>query len=256
MTQFEIFKHLHQPGNPFVLGNAWDVTSARLLEKNGFKAIATSSLAVANTLGYEDGEQISFDELFFIVRRIKQSISVPLSVDIERGLSGTQDGIIENIEKLIEIGVVGINIEDSGGKKGNQSLDTVESFCEKIAGIKHYLAGKNLDIFINARTDAFLLNIPQALETSLLRAKAYAEAGADGIFVPFIKDQEEIKRITAISPTPINVLSIAGLPTFDELSSCGAGRISLGSTLFRASYRQVETLIQKINAEKSVRSLF
>ena len=151
---------------------------------------------------------------------------------------------------------VGINIEDSGGQKGKESLDEIESFCDKIKAIKHHLAAKNLNIFINARTDAFLLNLPQALEISMRRANAYAQAGADGIFVPFVKEPNDIRKLTADSPAPINVLSMTGLPSFDELAACSVGRISLGSTLFRASYRQVESLIQKVNADKSVRPLF
>src|SRR5882762_7244940 len=116
MNRFETFLQLHHAATPLLLGNCWDVSSAKLLEENGFKAIGTSSAALARSLGYEDGENLPFDLLLETVKRIQQNIAVPLSVDMEKGYGTTNKGILENILKLHDIGVVGINIEDSRNK--------------------------------------------------------------------------------------------------------------------------------------------
>ena len=119
MSLFEKFVELHLSESPLILGNVWNVQSAKIFEKLKFKAIGTSSAAIANSLGYEDGENISFEEYFYIVKRISENTSLPLSVDIESGYSDDVDVILSNIIKLVEIGVVGINIEDSVCKKIN-----------------------------------------------------------------------------------------------------------------------------------------
>ena len=256
MTNYEIFNQLHCQNKPLVIGNAWNAYSAQLLEKNGFKAIATSSGAVAATLGFDDGEKISFDDLFFVVKKMISAIKVPLSVDFETGYGTTANEIAANLERLHSIGVVGINIEDS--LRGNEKREMVaaEIFSKRLSDIKENLLRKNIKIFINARTDAFLLNLPSALEISLERIKAYEKAGADGIFVPFTKEEESIKKITAATPLPINVVSMPGLPSFEKLSACGVRRISLGSSLFRAAYKNTDGLIKNLLSEQSVDGLF
>ncbi len=252
MNNYEIFYQLHQQNKPLIVANAWNVKSAQLLEKNGFKAIATSSAAIANSLGYEDGEKISFSELFFVVQRIAASINIPLSVDMETGYSNNISEVISNIEKLVGIGVVGINIEDSRGKE----LTPVDLFSEKLSSIKNHLIKNNMQLFLNARTDSFLLNLPSALEITLERIKRYEDAGADGIFVPFVTEKDAIKKITAATALPVNVLCTPHLPSFETLAECGVRRISMGSFLFKAHYNHLETLIKNMNAQQSFSPLF
>lgn len=115
------FKQLHHGEEPLLLGNVWNVESAKVYEKLGYKALATSSSAVALSLGYEDGEQMSFEEYLYIIKRIKASVSIPLSVDLESGY-GDIDTIVSNILKLTEIGVSGINIEDTYVTGGTRKL--------------------------------------------------------------------------------------------------------------------------------------
>src|SRR5882724_5704601 len=107
MTSFEKFKSLHYNDSPLLIGNAWDVSSAKIFEQRGLKAIATSSKAIANSMGYEDGENIPFDLLLEVVKRIKNNIHLPLSVDIEAGFSRKIPEILQNIESLYDLGVVG-----------------------------------------------------------------------------------------------------------------------------------------------------
>jgi 2-methylisocitrate lyase-like PEP mutase family enzyme len=253
---YEIFHQLHHQNKPLIIGNAWNAYSAQLLEKNGFKAIATSSGALAATLGFDDGEKISFDDLFFVVKKMIAVINVPLSVDLETGYGSTSDEITGNLERLHSIGVVGINIEDSLRGNEKREMADLDVFSKKINDIKQNLSKKNIKIFINARTDAFLLNLSSALEISLERIKAYEKAGADGIFVPFVKEEEAIRKMTASTSLPINVVSMPGLPSFEKLSGCGVRRISLGSSLFRAAYKKTDELIKNLLAEQSVVGLF
>ncbi|MBA3647421.1 MAG: isocitrate lyase/phosphoenolpyruvate mutase family protein [Chitinophagales bacterium] len=247
MNNYEIFHNLHQQNKPLIIANAWNVTSARVFLDNGYKAIATSSSAIANSLGYEDGEKISFGEMFFVVQRIISGIDIPLSVDMETGYSPNISEVITNIEKLFDIGVVGINLEDSQGK---------DLFIEKLTRIKNHLARKNMQLFVNARTDSFLENLPAALELTLDRLHPYEEAGADGIFVPFVKEKDEIKKITSATTLPVNVLCMPDLRSIEDLAECGVRRISMGSFLFKAHYNQLDKLIKNIIAKQSFAPLF
>jgi 2-methylisocitrate lyase-like PEP mutase family enzyme len=252
MSQFETFRGLHKKGDPLLLGNAWNVHTAKLFESNGYKAIGTSSAAIANSLGYEDGEKIPFAELFFMVERILANVSIPVSVDLEAGFGRDAKTITANIKKLHDAGVAGINLEDTADRQ----LLPVDEFSKKLYSIKNELARSNANIFINLRTDAFLLNLPSAPAITLERIKAYENAGADGIFVPFALGQEDIQTITAATALPVNILCVPGLPRFDILAGWGVRRISLGSTAYRAVIAYFGKLIKNIMEEKSVSPLF
>ena len=252
MNRYDNFLQLHQAATPLLLGNCWDVSSAKILEANGFKAIATSSMAVAQSLGYDDGEYMPFALLLETAKRIQQNITVPFSVDMERGYSNTIDGIIENILQLHDIGVVGINLEDSV----NGIIEPMDKFAKTISTIANYLTQKNIPLFINARTDAFLLKLPNATAETVARIKAYENTGASGIFVPFIKNENDIKTIVATTTLPVNVLPVPGLPDLATLTAIGVKRISLGSSLFNAYKRATTNTIKKILAEQSFDVLF
>ena len=128
MNEFETFSQLHYGVRPLLIGNVWDVTSAKLFQEAGFKAVATSSSAVANLMGYEDGQQMPFGLLLEIVKRITKSISIPLSVDMERGYANAIPGMLANIEKLYDTGIAGINIEDSTGDLKMRAAESFQSY--------------------------------------------------------------------------------------------------------------------------------
>jgi len=203
-------------------------------------------------LGYEDGENLPFELLLATAKRIKQNTTVPFSVDMERGFNNTTDGIIENILQLRDIGVVGINLEDS--VKGEMESSVV--FAKRIETIANYLAQKNIPLFINARTDAVLLKLPNALEETVSRIKQYENTGAGSIFVPFIKEKNDIKTVVAASSLPINVLPVPGLPDIATLTAWGVKRISLGSTLFNAIKRDIANKATQIMEQQSFDHLF
>lgn len=253
MNDAEIFSQLHYGNEPLLIGNVWDAASAKIFEEMGFKAVATSSAALANSLGYEDGENLPFDLLLETVKRIKKKISIPLSVDLERGYSSTLPDIIHNIENVYNAGAAGINIEDSAqGLK----LRSCKSFQNIISSIANHLSRKNMQLFINARTDAFLLKIPNAVNETIVRAKAYEAAGANGIFVPFISDIAEIKKVVEATSLPVNVLFMQQLPGFKTLSDAGVKRISMGSSVYNFLKRTMVKNISVIMQEQSAVSIF
>lgn len=208
-----------------LLGNVWDVSSGLICQKLGFRVIGTSSAAVARSLGYEDGEDMPFDDLWRVVKAIRGHVDLPLSVDVEAGYGRSSLDIISNISRLIDLGVVGINIEDSVVERGVRGLIPADEFAQTLGDIKAATSG---DLFINARTDAYILGLDKPLERSLERASLYKAAGADGLFVPYITDAMEIERLVDLSQLPLNVMCMPDLPDFEILQKLGVKRISMG----------------------------
>ena len=256
MDNYEIFKSLHHQEKPLLLGNAWDIQSAKILQKTGYPAVLTSSAALARSAGYEDGEKIPFNELLSTVEKMVAALSVPLSVDFEKGYSRDIYKIIDNISALADAGVAGVNFEDSVYTPSGRELGSAEEFSRKISTIKNHLEKSKRKIFINARTDGFILKLDRCLDISIQRAKSYSDAGADGIFVPFVKNEEDIRAIVSAIRLPLNVLSMAELPDYERLSSLGVRRISMGSAIFTNTYAYFEKLADRINSEKSIALLF
>lgn len=255
MNQYEKFLQLHHGDEPLLIGNVWDVTSAKAFERNGFSAIATSSSAVARTMGYEDGENIPFSLLLQVVERVISSVSIPVSVDIEKGYSTSIEGIIENIEKLYDLGAVGFNLEDSSRDDKTQ-LQPADAFQKIISSIKDHFEKKNINMFINARTDAYVVKLPSPLAESVDRIKIYESAGATGIFVPFISDKDEIKQVVEATKLPVNVLCMPSLPRFEELRGLGVKRISMGGAVQMFAAKAIERITKAIKEDGSFRSLF
>jgi 2-methylisocitrate lyase-like PEP mutase family enzyme len=253
MKDFETFYRLHYTEQPLLVGNVWDVNSAKIFEAGGLKAVATSSAALANTHGYEDGEKIPFELLVETVKRIGRNISVPLSVDMEKGFSATIPGILENVEKLYDAGAAGINIEDSTHDGG---LRSVESFQKIIAALSNHLARRNMQVFINARTDAYVRKHPDALGESIKRIRAYEAAGAHGAFVPFLFEIDQIQKITGSTSLPVSVFFIPQLPGFKALAEAGIRRISMGTSVFRYLNKVLANSITRMITEQSCQGLY
>lgn len=255
MNSYETFKQLHQQPEALLLGNAWNAHSARQLEQSGFRAIGTSSTALSHALGYDDGEGMSFAELLYTVKRIVASVNVPVSADIESGYSPTVAGLLENIDRLHNAGVAGINIEDSAVTVGRQLIST-DAFCTKLDAIRNHCIQNNIELFVNARTDTFLLDIPARMDETLSRLKAYTNAGADGFFVPCVTAIEDIRQIVAASALPVNVLSMPGLASFATLSGIGVKRISMGNFAYDKMMESFTHTITCIQKDQSFHSLF
>ena len=230
--------------------------SAKICEKLNFQAIGTSSAAIAHSLGYEDGEQVPFLDLLFVVERIIKNVTLPLSVDLEFGYGKTATEITNNIKALHKLGVVGINIEDSLIENGVRKLNDSSQFSNLLKEVKAILIENEISLFINVRCDAFLLNIQNALQVVLERIIKYELAGADGIFLPCITQESDISKIILQIKRPLNVICMPELPNFEKLQKLGVKRISAGNFLNNFAYTSLEKMTSKILTEQSFNALF
>jgi 2-methylisocitrate lyase-like PEP mutase family enzyme len=217
----ERLRALHASGRLLVLPNAWDALSARVAEAAGAEAIATSSAAIAWAYGYPDGEHLPLDALVDVVRAIARVVSIPVSVDFERGYSDDPAAVVEAIAKLADAGAAGVNLEDRAGPP--------EVLAAKIRACKAdaVIAG----VFVNARTDVFLrgaLAKEAALAEAIARGRVYADAGADGFFVPKIAELDAIETLARATPLPLNVMIVPSLPSVSDLRGAGVRRLSAG----------------------------
>lgn len=231
------FHRLHEGPDPLLLPNAWDAGSARLIESLGAKAVATTSAGVAWTHGYPDGNVLPVRMLISTVVAITRAIRVPLTVDVEGGYSDEPSTVEETIARVVEAGAVGINIED-----GSNAPDLL---CLKIERAKRAGNHFGIDLFVNARTDVYLHGLApedQRVKETLARAKLYREAGASGIFVPGLRDAEEIRAVAADAGLPLNVMAWPGLPAAAELAGLGVRRLSAGSGISQALWGKAATL--------------
>ncbi|HZV04651.1 MAG TPA: isocitrate lyase/phosphoenolpyruvate mutase family protein [Gemmataceae bacterium] len=225
------FRKLHHSEDPLILANVWDAGTARLIARLGARAIATTSAGVAWSHGYPDGDRLPVRLLLATITRIAESISIPLTVDIEGGYSSDLTAVGEAVASVLDAGAVGINIEDGTG--------TPDLLCAKIERAKQAAARHGVDLFVNARTDVYLRQLtPEAgrLDEVFRRAERYRAAGADGLFVPGVVVPSDIAALCTGVGLPLNVLAWPGLPAVAELKRLGVRRFSAGSTLAQILY--------------------
>jgi 2-methylisocitrate lyase-like PEP mutase family enzyme len=229
------FRELHSNGHILRLPNAWDVASAKLFESLGATAIATTSAGAAWALGYADGNKLPAGLAIALAANLGRILNVPLTIDIESGYSDDPAKVAELAMQLVDVGVAGINIEDGGGP--------VELLERKLWAIKDALAQYGSDLFVNARTDVFLAQLvppSEMLNEALTRAKKYAAAGADGIFVPALAQREHIEKVVAGIELPVNLLAWRGLPDAATLERLGVKRLSAGSGIALVAWDHAE----------------
>jgi 2-methylisocitrate lyase-like PEP mutase family enzyme len=244
----EYFRELHQGGHVLILPNVWDVASARLVEKAGARAIATSSAGIAFSLGYADGQHISCSEMVEVVGRIARAVDLPVTADFEAGYGKTIEGIVENVKAVMAAGVVGINFED-GKEETVPELEAVEVQSDKIRAIRKLAASVGIPLVINARTDVFLAGIgepPSRFDHAVRRANVYRKAGADCLFVPGVIDAETITRLVKSIEGPLNILAGPGCPTIPELQGMGVARVSVGSKPMCATMGLVQQIAREL----------
>jgi 2-methylisocitrate lyase-like PEP mutase family enzyme len=219
------FASLHRPGDPLILFNVWDAGSARIVADAGAHAIATGSWSVAAAHGIDDGEALSLDLVLANARRICEAVELPVTVDFEGAYSTNPEQAAANVAALGETGAVGCNVEDR--IVGGSGLHPIEAQCARIAAIR---AATPAGFFLNARTDLFLavsaVDHPEHLGEALDRARAYAEAGANGLFVPGLRDSGLIAEICSASPLPVNIMVRPDTPSLARLADLGVARIS------------------------------
>jgi len=233
----ERLRKLHHGRRILALPNAWDVVSARILEEVGHPAIATSSAAVAFSLGYPDGQRISRGEMLDAVARITRAVRVPVTADLESGYGKTPEEIADFTKAVVASGAVGLNFEDVTGDDESTHVG-LGLQVKNIRAIRQTAAAMGVPIVINARTDIYLMPIgPEAtrFERTVERLRAYREAGADCLFVPGLCDREIIAKLVKALDAPLNILASQGSPSLDELEKIGVARVSAGSSAMRAA---------------------
>lgn len=237
-------RELHVPGEPLVLPNAWDADSARLVVEAGFPVVATSSAAVAATLGYADGEQVSPDEMFDVAARITAAVDVPLTVDVE---SGYGLSALELADRLAEADAAGCNIEDTDQQEGRRR--SVAENAALLADVKRHCGDL---LVVNARIDSFLgADGPEgeraALPDAVERARAYLDAGADCVYPIHVRSAEVLGEfVTEVSPAPVNATYLPDGPDLALLAKLGVARVSLGTGLWRLARARISAALSAL----------
>lgn len=239
-------RSLHEDGI-FVLPNAWDAGSAAMIAAAGATVIATTSAGVSWSLGRPDGQNLSREEAVDAIARIAATVGLPVTADVEGGYGPAPDAVAATVTAVIGAGVVGINLEDSGAPGGG--LFDAAAQAGRIRAARAAAAAAGLpELVINARTDVFLFAIGEPegrLDDVLARASAYAEAGADSLFVPGLLDLGTLAELTRKVSLPVNVMAGPGAPDVAALRAAGVRRVSLGQAVTQAAY----TLARKAAAE-------
>ncbi|MGZ5967388.1 MAG: isocitrate lyase/PEP mutase family protein [Polyangiales bacterium] len=223
-----VFRDLHLGPDVLLLANAWDAGSARLFESLGARAIATTSAGLAWSCGHPDGDALPTERLVEAVRSIARVLRVPLSIDVEAGYSNDPGKVADLVASLADVGAVGINLEDG--------VSPPELLAAKIERIKR----SRSHVFVNARTDVYLRGLVEGGKVAecVRRARLFRESGADGLFVPKVLDEADIRAIASATELPLNVLAWQGLPSLAELRALGVRRLSAGSGIAQSAITQ------------------
>ncbi len=239
----EALRDLHVPGDPLLLLNAWDAASAVVIARAGARAIATSSAAAANALGYADGQHLTREQMLGAVAAIAGAVDLPVTADMEAGYGDEPEAAAATARGVVEVGAVGLNMEDLSD--GSEDLLPIERFAAKIAAVRAVGDETGIPLVLNARTDVFLGQVGDPgtrLERAVERGRAYLAAGADCIFVPGVIDPGVITALVQGIDGPVSVLAVPGSPPLTELKALGVARISTGSGPYRAALSLARTM--------------
>ncbi len=232
------FRAMHESGC-FVLPNPWDVGTALYLQHLGFEALATTSAGVAFTRGLPDTvAAIPLDVMLDHIRDVVAATPLPVNADFQNGFADEPDGVARNVTLCIATGVAGLSIEDAAGGRSSALYD-VRLAVERIRAARAAIDASGLPVVLTARCEAWLVGEPDAAHVARGRLVAFAEAGADCLYAPGVRDPQEIAAIVkAVSPKPVNVLVSAPSPdlTVARLTDLGVRRISVGSALARVAW--------------------
>lgn len=240
----ETFLALHQPGNPVILPTVWDAWSAKLAVDAGFSALTIGSHPLADSVGKEDREGMTFDDVVTRVKQITAAVDVPISVDLESGYGESPAGIIAG---LLEAGAVGFNLEDTVHKEGGR-LRSSSEHAELVGALRQAADATGVHVVINARTDLFLRedgDEADRVDRAIARLTEAAEAGADVLYPVGRHEPDAMLRLTSELPLPVNAI---GLPDQDDPASfgpLGVGRISFGPFFQRALSARAEEILAR-----------
>jgi 2-methylisocitrate lyase-like PEP mutase family enzyme len=238
----DTLRSLHRP--TLALPNAWDLASARIFERAGFPALATTSAGVAFSLGYPDVQRISRAEMIDVVARIARAVKIPVTADVEAGY----DDPVQTARDVWAAGAVGMNLEDTLGD--GKLLDN----AARVRAIRAAVP----EMVINARTDLLLLGIGEEatrVDRAIDLLNSYLEAGADCAFAPGVRDRETIARLVKGVRGPLNVLASTGSPSISEMKSLGVARVSVGSGPMRAIMGLTDRIARELHGHGTYESM-
>jgi len=243
----EQFAALHAERSAFVMGNAWDAGTAAVLEAAGIRAIGTTSAGIAYSRALPDYEgALSFDEALEATRRIVNAVSVPVSMDSENAYAHDATGVHDNMRRIAETGVAGASIEDYTGDAANPHYE-ISHAADRVCAARDAVSG-NAGFMLTARSECVLTGQPNGLRQAIDRVNAYAEAGANCVFVPGIRDIPALTNLLADVDVPVSVL--IGLKgealTVSVLQELGVSRISIGGSLARAALGLVRSAAREM----------
>lgn len=240
----DAFRHLHETGI-FVMPNPWDVGSAVMLQAGGFPALASTSAGAAFALGRPDGG-LSVDEVLAHLRALAGATTVPLNADFEAGFSPDTATMAENVRRCVDTGVAGLSIEDKADA-GAEPLYPFERALERAKAVRAAIDATGVPVVFTARCEAILLGLPNGFEEAERRLVAFAEAGADCLYAPGVRDPKQIAAlVAAVAPKPLNVLVASSLFSVATLTELGVRRISVGSALARVAWGAVHEAARAI----------
>ena len=237
------FAELHAADELFVLPNPWDVGSARLLEAQGFGALATTSAGLANSLGRHD-QQVTRAELVAHVTELVAHTTIPVHVDSEACFPGEPGGITETVRLLAQAGAAGCSIEDVDPVTGPDILP-VDVAAERVAEAAAAAHAPAVPMVLTARAENALYGMGD-LDDTIARLVAYREAGADVLYAPGLSDLDEITRVVREVGRPVNVLALPSVPPLGALASAGVRRVSTGSLLALVAYGAMARAAQEL----------
>lgn len=242
-TRARTFRALHQPGRPLILFNIWDVGSAKAVAAAGALALATGSWSVAAANGFADGEKMPLEFALANLRRITAATPLPVTVDLESGYGDSAQAVGRTVAAAIDAGAIGCNLEDSLPADG--SLRDAREQAERYRQARAAAQACGVELFLNARTDVFFQRPAAQHDESMVvqaveRAKIYADAGADGLFVPGLIDESLLQALVAAVALPINVMVGEGTPPFARLAELGVARISHGPGPYLGAMRALQ----------------
>jgi 2-methylisocitrate lyase-like PEP mutase family enzyme len=244
-TKRASFREMHKAGC-FVLPNPWDVGSVRRLERFGFKALATTSSGFAWSMGREDGD-MSRDEVLRHMRVICEATDLPVNADFEAGFADSPEGVAANVALAVETGVAGLSIEDRVGG----GLYELPLAIERIRAAREAIDRSGEDVLLVGRSEGFLVGRTD-LTATIERLVAYAEAGADCLYAPGIKETASIAAVvSAVAPKPVNALLLAGMRVAD-LATAGVRRVSVGGGLAAAAWAGFDHAVRQLIDEGTV----
>jgi 2-methylisocitrate lyase-like PEP mutase family enzyme len=257
MQQAAVFRALHASGC-FVLPNPWDAGSAKLLQQLGFKALATTSAGHAFARGRPDAfSSLSLEETLENLRSIVCATPLPVNADFQSGYAIDLESLAANVASCVAAGAAGLSIEDLSGDPASP-LSARSAAIERVRTARRAIDATGTPAVLTARTEAWLVGHPEPLRTALDRLPAFAEAGADCLYAPGVREPDQIAALVrAVAPKPLNVLLSGPAPglSLARLEELGVRRVSVGSALARVALGAFMRAAARISKEGSFEAL-